>query len=178
MNANCSLNQPWFGSSKIFEYGSELPRHESGTGPVFAIQPSYCFRKTGPSAGMPRTAAVLALSWPRVPHPPQISARQTIAPKRKRDVLIRTSWTVHKMVVSRIFPSSPRRGGCAIKKTSRSILSSRRRGGVQPQQNSAEFGHHPVRSIKEASRYFVEVASTLLGEEGKIEQLSFRQQPR
>ena len=33
-------------------------------------------------------------------------------------------------------------------------------GGVQPQQDSVEFDHHPVRSIKEASRYFVEVAST------------------
>src|SRR5215831_13399634 len=64
------------------------------------------------------------------------------------------------MVESRIFPSSPRRGGCAIKKTSRSILSSRRRGGVQPQQDSAEFDHHPVRSKKEASRYLFEVAST------------------
>src|ERR1051326_3383494 len=58
------------------------------------------------------------------------------------------------------FPTSRRRGGCAIKKTSRSFLSSRRRGGVQPQRNSAEFDHHPVRSITEASRYFVEVAST------------------
>src|SRR5262245_1069431 len=58
------------------------------------------------------------------------------------------------------FPSSPRRGGCAIKKTSRSILTSRRRGGVQPQQNSVEFDHHPVRSIKEASQYLVDVAST------------------
>ena len=62
--------------------------------------------------------------------------------------------------VARIFPSSLRRGGCAIQKTSRSIQSSRRRGGVQPQQNSVELDHHPVRSIKEASRYFVEVAST------------------
>src|SRR5262249_30992220 len=52
------------------------------------------------------------------------------------------------------------RGGCAIKKKSRSILSSRRRGGVQPQQNSVEFDHHPVRSIKEASRHFIDVAST------------------
>ena len=32
--------------------------------------------------------------------------------------------------------------------------------GVQLQQNSVEFDHHPVRSIKEASRYFVDVAST------------------
>src|SRR5262249_42406599 len=53
-----------------------------------------------------------------------------------------------------------RRGGCAIKKTSRSTLRSRRRGGVQPPQNSLEFDHHPVRSIKDASRYLVEVAST------------------
>src|SRR5215831_6348445 len=49
------------------------------------------------------------------------------------------------------FPSSPRRGGCAINKELRSFLSSRRRGGVQPRQNSVEFDHHPVRSIKEAS---------------------------
>src|SRR5262250_3225490 len=31
---------------------------------------------------------------------------------------------------------------------------------VQPQHNSVEFDHHPVRATKEASRYFVEVAST------------------
>src|SRR5215471_19191289 len=67
---------------------------------------------------------------------------------------------VAQMLKQRIFPSSPRRGGCAIKKKSRSVLSSRRRGGVQPQQNSVELDHHPVRSIKEASRYLVEVAST------------------
>src|SRR5215831_17354729 len=64
------------------------------------------------------------------------------------------------MLELRIFPSSPRRGGCAIKKKSRSVLTSRRRGGVQPQQNSAEFDHHPVRSTKEASRYFIDVAAT------------------
>src|SRR5215813_1032321 len=64
------------------------------------------------------------------------------------------------MLALRIFPSSPRRGGCAIKKQSRSVLSSRRRGGAQTQQNSAEFDHHPVRSTKEASRYFIEVAAT------------------
>src|SRR5262249_1893056 len=82
-----------------------------------------------------------------------------------------------QMMEWRIFPSSPRRGACAIRKTSRSILSSRRRGGVQPQQNSAEFDHHPVRSIKEASRYLLEVASTLLGEEGKIAELCVSAQP-
>src|SRR5215831_2930638 len=58
------------------------------------------------------------------------------------------------------FPSSPRRGGCAIKIRSRSILRSRRRGGVQTQQTSVEFDHHPDRSIKEASRYLIEVAAT------------------
>ena len=71
------------------------------------------------------------------------------------------------------FPSSPRRGGCAIRETSRSILSSRRRGGVQPQQNSVAFDHHPVRSIKEASRYFEMSRPPLLGEEGKIADLCF-----
>src|SRR5262245_21888197 len=75
------------------------------------------------------------------------------------------------MVVSRIFPSSPRRGGCAIKKTSRSILSPRRRGGVQPQQNSAEFDHHPVRSIRRLRDILLMSRPPLLGEEGKIADL-------
>jgi hypothetical protein len=43
-------------------------------------------------------------------------------------------------------------------------------------KNSAEFDHHPVRSKKEASRYLVEVASTLLGEEGEIANSGFGQQ--
>src|SRR5262249_13869839 len=60
------------------------------------------------------------------------------------------------MVKCRIFPSSLRRGGCAIKKESRSILSSRRRCGVQPQQNSAKFDEHLVRGIKEVSRYCID----------------------
>src|SRR5262249_47411537 len=82
------------------------------------------------------------------------------------------------MVEWRIFSSSPRRGGCAIKKKSRSILSSRRRGGVQPPQNSVEFDHHPVRSIKEASRYFIEVAATPSSERrGKLRTSVFGQQP-
>src|SRR5215472_3492016 len=120
MNANCSLNQPWFGSSKIFEYGSPLPRHESGTGPVFAIQSSYCWRKTGPSEGMPRTAAALALSWPRGPQPPQISPMQPIAPKWTTDDLIRISSECHlyaELYVARGpgagDPSEIRRAGCA-----------------------------------------------------------------
>src|SRR5262249_58327497 len=37
---------------------------------------------------MPRTAGVLALSWPGGPKPPQISAMQPIAPKRRTDDLI------------------------------------------------------------------------------------------
>src|SRR5262249_61611661 len=37
---------------------------------------------------MPRTAGVLALSWPGGPQPPQISAMQPIAPKRRTDDLI------------------------------------------------------------------------------------------
>src|SRR5262249_61882396 len=85
------------------------------------------------------------------------------------------------MVEWGIFPSSPRRGGCAIKKKSRSILSPRRRGGVQPQQNSVEFDHHPVRSAKEASRHFIDVASPPpqrgLREEGKSPASAFWQQP-
>jgi hypothetical protein len=46
------------------------------------------------------------------------------------------------------FPSSSRRGGCAIKKKSRSIL--RRADGmvIQFQQIVLVIDHHPVRSIK------------------------------
>ena len=52
----------------------------------------------------------------------------------------------------RAFPSSPRRGGCAINKKLRSTLS--RADGVVIIHNEilAELDHHPGRSIKEASR--------------------------
>src|SRR5262252_6409407 len=51
--------------------------------------------------------------------------------------------------------------------------------GVQPQQNFAEFDHHPVRSKKEASRYLVEVASTPPRRGGEnCGNSAFRQQPR
>src|SRR5215470_11441377 len=88
-------------------------------------------------------------------------------------IIMRIMWQGGKFSPSS--KDSPRRGGCAIKKRSRSILPSRRRderseckrdsaqpviSGVQTQQNSVEFDHHPVRSIKEASRYFIEVAAT------------------
>src|SRR5689334_95318 len=58
--------------------------------------------------------------------------------------------------------SPPLRGGVAARsrKSREASFGSRRRGGVQPQQNSAEFDHHPVRSVKEASRCLIEVAAT------------------
>ena len=59
-----------------------------------------------------------------------------------------------------VFPSSPRRGVCAIKKKLRSILIRADGVVINHQPNLLEFPHHPVRSIKEASRYFVEVAAT------------------
>jgi hypothetical protein len=64
------------------------------------------------------------------------------------------------MVKWRTFPSSLRRGGCAIKKKLRSILD--RAAGVVIRSNEilSELDHHPVRSIKEASRYFIDVAAT------------------
>jgi hypothetical protein len=40
-----------------------------------------------------------------------------------------------------------------------------------------EFDHHPGRSRKEAARYFIDVAPTLLGEEGKLRTSAFWQQP-
>src|SRR5215471_6308017 len=51
------------------------------------------------------------------------------------------------MVKWRTFPSSLRRGGCAIKKKLRSILS--RAAGVVINHNEilSELDHHPVRSI-------------------------------
>jgi hypothetical protein len=100
----------------------------------------------------------------------QILRRQIVATAER--AVAQTQW-------SAIYPSSPRRGGCAIDKKSRSILSSRRRGGVQPQQTSVEFEHHPVRSIEEASRYFVDVASTPPRRGGEnCGPLRFGQQPR
>ena len=65
-----------------------------------------------------------------------------------------------QMVEWRISPSSPRRGGCAINEMPRSIRSSRGRGGVRPQGNSVGMDHHPIRSLEEASQYFIEVADT------------------
>src|ERR1700756_3988447 len=61
-----------------------------------------------------------------------------------------------------LFPSFSRRGGCAIKKMSRSNLSSRRRGGqfgeiFRPE----EFRRtdHPVCGALEASRLFINAAA-------------------
>src|SRR5207244_814276 len=74
-----------------------------------------------------------------------------------------------------LFPSLQRRGGCAIKKMSRSNLSSRRRGGAkrkpdraQPQEKIGEIFRpeefrrtdHPVCGASEASRLFINAAAT------------------
>src|SRR5438094_5704149 len=74
-----------------------------------------------------------------------------------------------------LFPSFKRRGGCAIKKMSRSNLSSRRRGGAkrkpdraQPQEKIGEIFRpeelrrtdHPVCGASEASRLFINAAAT------------------
>src|SRR5437016_7491334 len=74
-----------------------------------------------------------------------------------------------------LFPSLKRRGGCAIKKMSRSNLSSRRRGGAkrkpdraQPQGKIGEIFRpedfrrtdHPVCGALEASRLFINAAAT------------------
>src|SRR5881628_3137333 len=72
-----------------------------------------------------------------------------------------------------LFPSLKRRGGCAIKKMSRSNLSSRRRGGAkrkpdraQPQEKIGEIFRpeefrrtdHPVCDASAASRLFINAA--------------------
>src|SRR5205807_9450272 len=74
-----------------------------------------------------------------------------------------------------LFPSLQRRGGCAIKKMSRSNLSTRRRGGAkrkpdraQPQEKIGEIFRpeefrrtdHPVCGTSEASRLFINAAAT------------------
>src|ERR1700758_4763251 len=61
------------------------------------------------------------------------------------------------------FPSLKRRGGCAIKKMSRSNLSSRRRGGQIGEILRPEEFHrtdHPVCGASEASRLFINAAAT------------------
>src|SRR6266446_8607631 len=73
------------------------------------------------------------------------------------------------------FPSLQRRGGCAIKKMSRSNLSSRRRGGAKrkpdrakPQEKIGEIfkpeefrrTDHSVCGASEASRLFINAAAT------------------
>src|SRR5437868_10497384 len=74
-----------------------------------------------------------------------------------------------------LFPSLKRRGGCAIKKMSRSNLSSRRRGGAkrkpdraQPQEKIGEIFRpeefrrtdHPVCGASAASRLFINAGAT------------------
>src|SRR5437867_10441693 len=62
-----------------------------------------------------------------------------------------------------LFPSLKRRGGCAIKKMSRSNLSSRRRGGqIGEIFRPEEFRRtdHPVCGASEASRLFINAAAT------------------
>src|SRR5438876_11649937 len=62
-----------------------------------------------------------------------------------------------------LFPSLKRRGGCAIKRMSRSNLSSRRRGGqIGEIFRPEEFRRtdHPVCGASEASRLFINAADT------------------
>src|SRR5207249_10006004 len=82
-----------------------------------------------------------------------------------------------------LFPSLKRRGICAIKKMSRSNLSSRRRGGAkrkpdraQPQEKIGEIFRpeefrrtdHPVCGASEASRLFINAAATPPFKEGDV----------
>src|SRR2546428_14193103 len=62
-----------------------------------------------------------------------------------------------------LFPSLQRRSGCAIKKMSRSNLSSRRRGGqIGEIFRPEEFRRtdHPVCGASEASRLFINAAAS------------------
>src|SRR5438094_18361 len=73
-----------------------------------------------------------------------------------------------------LFPSLQRRGGCAIKKMSRSNLSSRRRGGqIGEIFRPEEFRRtdHPVCGASEASRPFINAAATPPCKEGNVSAL-------
>ena len=69
------------------------------------------------------------------------------------------------------FPSLKRRGGCAIKKISRSNLSSRRRGGQFGETLQAlrfRRSDHPVCGASEASRFLLRPQPPLLFKEGNV----------
>src|SRR5437660_8720036 len=78
-----------------------------------------------------------------------------------------------------LFPTLQRRGGCAIKKMSRSNLSSRRRGGqIGETFRPEEFRRtdHPVCGASEASRLFINAAATPPFQGGEcVPPKSFRQ---
>ena len=59
MKANCSRNQPWFGSSSILRNGSLAIRHESGVIERTPIQSICAFTNAGTSSGRVRTAVRL-----------------------------------------------------------------------------------------------------------------------
>src|SRR5207244_1066248 len=70
-----------------------------------------------------------------------------------------------------LFPSLKRRGGCAVKKISRSNLSSRRRGGqigeiLRPEE--LRRTDHPVCGASEAPRLSVNAAATPPFQGGKL----------
>ena len=69
----------------------------------------------------------------------------------------------------RVFPSSERRGGCAIKKMLRSLLMKAQTGWSVPDNVSTStftIMTHPVCAASEASRLFLTGAATLLFQEG------------
>src|SRR6185369_13786471 len=61
-----------------------------------------------------------------------------------------------------------RRGGCAIKKMQRSHQNSRRRGGVDQVQFNSLDQHHPGRSNKVASHFFLVSRPPSSAEEGTL----------
>src|SRR5215475_9623213 len=104
---------------------------------------------------MMTTEPTTNLSCLRFMHLPFQAVRDIIAPflaAERRQSLATAERACCPTCSGDVFPSSPRRGVCAIKKKLRSILS--RADGVVIIHNEilAELDHHPGRSIKEASR--------------------------
>jgi hypothetical protein len=102
------------------------------------------------------------------PHGIYVACRRVLGPEGRKSVAPAARGCCPNGGVAN-FPSSPRRGRCAINKKPRSILSSRRRGGDQsPEQfcwNLVTTPSAPERRLRDIlwmSR------PPLLGEEGKI----------
>jgi hypothetical protein len=94
------------------------------------------------------------------PHGIHVACRRVLGPEGRKSVAPAARGCCPNGGVAN-FPSSPRRGRCAINKKPRSILSSRRRGGDQsPEQFCWNLVTTPSAPERRLRDIFVDVAST------------------